>query len=514
MAAPPAPARLALGARLLDRVERLGNALPHPAALFAALAVLVVALSAVAARLDLSVAHPSTGAAIRPVNLLSLEGLHRILNEAVRNFTSFAPLGVVLVAMLGIGVAEHAGFIRTALRALVLAAPRRLLTAMVVFAGILSHAASDVGYVVVVPLAGLLFLSAGRHPLVGLAAAFAGVSGGFSANLILGPTDALLAGITQEAAHIVSPGYDVTPAANWYFMAASAVLLTVVGTLVTEKLVAPRLGEYRGPAVAEPVEALTRDERRGLRLAAMGMAAFVLLLAWGIVPEGGWLRNLNTGGVLDSPLLTGVVSLIFAGGLLVGLAYGLGARTIRSDADAVAGMQKAMEAMGGYLVLSFFAAQFVALFSWTNLGLIVAVNGADGLRALGLQDQKVLLFLAFVTLSAVLDLLIGSASAKWVLMAPVFVPMLMLLGYSPELTQAAYRIGDSVANIVTPLMSYFVVIVSFVQRYEPRAGIGTVVALMLPYSIAFYLAWVGLLVVWMGFGWPLGPGAPLFVPVR
>ena len=329
--------------------------------------------------------------------------------------------------MLGIGVAEHAGFIRTALRALVLAAPRRLLTAMVVFAGILSHAASDVGYVVVVPLAGLLFLSAGRHPLVGLAAAFAGVSGGFSANLILGPTDALLAGITQEAAHIVSPSYDVTPAANWYFMAASAVLLTVAGTLVTERLVAPRLGEYRGPAVAEPVEALTRDERRGLRFAAKGIAAFVLLLAWGIVPEGGWLRNLKTGGALDSPLLTGVVSFIFAGGLLVGLAYGLGA-----------------------------------------------------------------------TLSAVLDLLIGSASAKWVLMAPVFVPMLMLLGYSPELTQAAYRIGDSVANVVTPLMSYFVVIVSFVQRYEPRAGIGT----------------VGLLVVWMGFGWPLGPGAPLFVPVR
>jgi aminobenzoyl-glutamate transport protein len=319
MAAPPAPARAAIGARLLDRVERLGNALPHPAVLFAALAVLVVVLSAVAARLDLSVAHPSTGAAIRPVNLLSPEGLHRILNEAVRNFTSFAPLGVVLVAMLGIGVAEHAGFIRTALRALVLAAPPRLLTAMVVFAGILSHAASDVGYVVVVPLAGLLFLSCGRHPLVGLAAAFAGVSGGFSANLILGPTDALLAGITQEAAHIVSPGYDVTPAANWYFMAASAVLLTVVGTLVTERLVAPRLGEYRGPAVAEPVEALTRDERRGLRLALVGFAAFALLLAWGIVPEGGWLRNLKTGGVLDSPLLTGVVSFIFAGGLLVGL---------------------------------------------------------------------------------------------------------------------------------------------------------------------------------------------------
>jgi aminobenzoyl-glutamate transport protein len=372
--------------------------------------------------------------------------------------------------------------------------------------------ASDVGYVVVVPLAGLLFLSAGRHPLVGLAAAFAGVSGGFSANLVIGPTDALLAGITQEAAHIVAPGYVVTPAANWYFMASSALLLTLVGTLVTERFVAPRLGEYRGPAVAEPVAPLDRDERRGLRFAVMALGAFLAVVAAGVVPQGGLLRSLKSGGILDSPLLTGVVAFIFAGGLLVGLAYGIGARTIRSDRDVVAGMTKAMEAMGGYLVLAFFAAQFVALFNWTNLGLILAVNGAEALRSLGLQDQKSLLFLAFVTLTALLNLVIGSASAKWVLMSPVFVPMLMLLGYSPELTQAAYRIGDSVANVLTPLMSYFVVIVSFVQRYEPKAGIGTVIALMLPYSIAFYLGWVALLVAWMAFGWPLGPGAPLFVP--
>jgi aminobenzoyl-glutamate transport protein len=295
-------------------------------------------------------------------------------------------------------------------------------------------------------------------------------------------------------------------------MAASAVLLTVVGTLVTEKLVAPRLGEYRGPAVAEPVEALTRDERRGLRLAATGVAAFVLLLAWGVVPEGGWLRNLKTGGVLDSPLLTGVVSFIFAGGLLVGLSYGLGARTIRSEADAVAGMQKAMEAMGGYLVLSFFAAQFVALFSWTNLGLIVTVNGADGLRAMGLQDQKVLLFLAFVTLSAVLDLLIGSASAKWVLMAPVFVPMLMLLGYTPELTQAAYRVGDSVTNVISPTMSYFALILATVQRYDPKAGLGTLIATMLPYTLVLLVSWSLLLVAWIALGLPVGPGAGLRLP--
>jgi aminobenzoyl-glutamate transport protein len=309
-APPPVPG---FAQRLLDRIERVGNALPHPAVLFALLTGLVVLLSAITSRLDLSVAHPGTGAAIRPVNLLSVEGLHRVLDEAVRNFTSFAPLGVVLVAMLGIGVAEHAGFVRTVLRALVLAAPRQLLTAMVFLAGILSHVASDVGYVVVVPLAGLLFLSAGRHPLVGLAAAFAGVSGGFSANLVIGPTDALLAGITQEAAHIVAPGYVVTPAANWYFMASSALLLTLVGTLVTERFVAPRLGEYRGPAVAEPVAPLDRDERRGLRFAVMALGAFLAVVAAGVVPQGGLLRSLKSGGILDSPLLTGVVAFIFAG---------------------------------------------------------------------------------------------------------------------------------------------------------------------------------------------------------
>ena len=505
------PGKAPLLQRWLGRIERLGNALPHPVALFALLALAVVVLSDVAVRAGLAVPHPTTGETVRPVSLLTIEGLHRMITELVRNFTGFAPLGVVLVALLGIGVAEHSGFIRTMLRLIVLAAPRRLLTLLVVFAGILSHAASDIGYVVVIPLAGMLFLAAGRHPLAGIAAAFAGVSGGFSANILIGPTDALLAGITQEAARLVDAGYVVTPAANYYFMAASAVLLTILGTVLTERLVAPRLGSYHGQAQPEAVEPLTRDEGRGLVSASLALAVFAGVILAGILPSGGFLRNVRTGGVLDSPLLMGVIAFIFVGGLLAGLAYGAGARTFRSTSDVVAAMTKSMETMGSYLVLAFFAAQFVAYFAWTNLGLIVAVEGAATLTSLGLEDQKVLLFLGFVTLAVLLDLVIGSASAKWVLMAPVFVPMLMLLGYSPELTQAAYRIGDSVANIITPLMSYFVIIVTFVQKYEPKAGIGTVIALMLPYTVAFYLGWAGLLVLWMLLGWPMGPGAPLFV---
>lgn len=498
----------ALG-KTLERIEKLGNALPNPATLFAILAVAIVFLSGLLAAAGLSAKHPTTGQDIQAVSLLNVAGLHRILNETVKNFTGFAPLGVVLVAIMGIGVAEGSGLIKTALRLLVLSAPKRMLTLIVVLAGILSHVASDVGYVVVVPLAGMLFLAAGRHPLAGLAAGFAGVSGGFSANLLLGPTDVLLGGITQEAARLLNPKYTVTPVANYYFMATSAVVLTAVASVLTEKLTVPRLGDYKGGAAAETIEKLSAGERSGLTRAGWVLAALGLFVAVGLAPGGGYLRATQGHPLLASPVLHGIVALIFIGGLLAGTVYGQGAGTVKNDGDVIKSMNKSMETMASYLVLAFFAAQFVAYFSWTNLGLITAVQGADTLKSMGLQEHSTLLFFAFVVLSVALDLLIGSASAKWVLMAPVFVPMYMLLGYSPELTQAAYRIGDSVANIISPLMSYFVIIVAFVQKYEPKAGMGTVIALMLPYTVAFFIAWVGLLLLWMALGLPLGPGAPL-----
>jgi aminobenzoyl-glutamate transport protein len=501
--------------RSLTVIERVGNALPHPGTLFALMALLVVVVSGITAQFDLVVTHPGTGEEIRPVNLMSIAGLHRILTSMVTNFTGFAPLGTVLVAMLGIGIAEGSGLIGSALRLMVISAPKRLLTFVLVFAGVLSNTASEIGYVLLVPLAASIFLAAGRHPLAGLAAAFAGVSGGYSANLLLGTVDPLLAGLSEEAARIISPEYIVNPAANYYFMFASTFFIAIAGTWVTEKIVVPRLGEYTGDEKPDELRGLTTEESRGLRWALFATIAVTLLLLWsalpvGMVPGAGWLRDPVTGDLLRSPFMSSIVAMIFIVGAATGLAYGLAAGTYRSDSQVMKGMGKAMETLGLYMVLVFFAAQFVAYFNWTNLGLIVAVKGADALRASGLGPVP--LMLSFILVAAFINLFMGSASAKWAIMAPVFVPMFMLLGYSPELTQTAYRIGDSTTNIISPMMTYFALIVAFVARYDPKAGIGTVIATMLPYSVAFMIVWMVLLVVWMLLGLPVGPGAPMFLP--
>ena len=494
----------------LGAVERAGNALPHPATIFAILALLTIAASGLAAAAGLETVHPGTGETVRPVNLLTIAGLHRILTEMVVNFTGFAPLGTVLVAMLGIGVMEASGLIGAALRLLVLSAPQRLLTFVVVLAGVLSNTASEIGYVLLVPLGGVIFLGAGRHPIAGLAAAFAGVSGGYSANLLLGTVDPLLAGLSEEAARIVDDGYRVNPAANYYFMVASTFVVAAAGTWVTERIVAPRLGPYdRGGEARGGLQRLGAAERRGLRFAAAAAAACGALLLWGAVPADGFLRNPETGSLLRSPLLSGIVAFLFAGGTAVGVAYGAGAGTFRNDTDVMNGMGKTLGALGTYLVLVFFAAQFVAYFNWSNLGLIVAVEGADALRASGLGGIS--LMLAFVLLSSFINLVMGSASAKWAVMAPVFVPMFMLLGYTPELSQVAYRIGDSTSNVIAPMMAYFALVVAFFERYDRRAGIGTVVATMLPYTVVFLVVWSLLLMVWMLLGLPLGPGAGLYL---
>ncbi|MEE4294251.1 MAG: AbgT family transporter, partial [Xanthomonadales bacterium] len=491
----PAPVgKRRLTDRFLDVVERVGNALPDPTTLFALSALAVIILSGIAAQFDLSVAHPTTGEIIHPVSLLSVEGLHRILTELVTNFTSFAPLGTVLVALIGIGVAEVSGLIGAVMRLLVLNSPRKLLTPVVVFCGVLSNAASEVGYVLLVPLAALIFKAAGRHPILGLAAAFAGVSGGYSANFVLGTIDPLLAGLSQEAAHIIDPAYTVSPAANYYFMFVSTFLITALGWWVTEKLVAPRLAdtpiaedgdEQSAAEEQDAVKPLAAEEKRGLKFATVAFIFMTGLVLWGLLPADGFLRDAETGGVLHSPFLKGIVAIIFFYGVGLGVAYGIGAGTVRSDRDVIRGMSDQMSTLGGYMVLVFFAAQFVAFFNWTNLGLIFAVEGAQVLKSAGLH--QVPLLLSFILLSAIINLVMGSASAKWALMAPVFIPMFMLLGYPPELIQIAYRVGDSVTNVISPMMSYFALIIAFVQRYVSKAGIGTLVSLMLPYSITFLI---------------------------
>ena len=495
--------------RALDLVERWGNRLPHPFSLFVLFSFGVLVLSWIASSLELSAIHPATGKKIAAVNLLDRQGFQNIITKAVSNFTGFAPLGTVLVAMIGVGVAERSGLFAAALKALVAGVPSWLLTSALVFAGVNASLAVDAGYVILIPLGAVLFAGIGRHPIVGLAAAFAGVSGGFSANIFLTALDPLLAGLTQEAARLYDPNYTVAVTANYYFMIASTFLLTIIGTWVTVKIVEPRLGVYGGSG-QKSLEKLRPEEKRGLATAGLTIALELLLLLLFISPANGLLRDAK-GGL--EPLFQGMVTLMAIGFLLPGLAYGSAAGTIKSDRDSGKMLEETMGTMGSYIALAFAASQFVAYFGWSNLGLILAINGANLLKASGLSGVSLIILFIFVC--ALIDLFLASASAKWAVIGPVFVPMLMIMGYSPEVTQAAYRIGDSFTNIVTPLMPYMPLVIAFAQKYEPKMGLGTLLAMMLPYSIAFAISWTLLLAVWLLLGIPLGPGASLaYPPVR
>jgi aminobenzoyl-glutamate transport protein len=509
--------------RFLRVVEWLGNALPHPVTLFAMFALSVVLLSGALGAIGLAVDDPRPeGAAgraadgmIRVISLMNADGLRRIVLNLVTNFTSFVPLGTVLVAMLGVGVAERSGLLTAVIRAMVLKAKPSTVTVTIVFAGVISNTASEMGYVVLVPLAAMVFYSMGRHPLAGLAAAFAGVSGGYSANLLLGTVDPLLAGITQEAARLIEPGYLVDASANWFFMIGSTFLVVLVGSWVSLKVVEPALGAY-DPAQARfdaddehRLDALSPLEKRALVTAGIAALLMAGLIALMVVPDGAVLRNPETGEIANSPFLRGIVALIFIFFLVPGIAYGAVVGTIRSDRDVIDAMAGAMSTLGLYMVLVFFAAQFVAFFSWTNLGAVTAVTGATFLTSIGLTGPLVFVF--FILICCWVNLMLGSASAQWAVTAPIFVPMLMLIGYSPEVIQAAYRIGDSTTNIITPMMSYFGLIMAFAARYVPKAGIGTLISMMLPYSVALLVCWTGFFFIWVFLlGLPVGPASPTY----
>ena len=498
--------RVGILQRMLNWTERAGNALPHPATLFALFALSVLVFSAIGYALGWEVIHPGTKEIVKPINLLSHDGIHRVLLEMVDNFTGFAPLGIVLVAMLGIGIMEQSGLINSIIRMMVLNSPKRLLTFVIVFSGILSNVASDVGYVLLIPLAGVIFIAVGRHPIAGMAAAFAGVSGGFSANLVLGTVDPLLAGLSQEAARILDPSYSVNPTANYYFMVASTFVIAFAGTFVTEKIVEPRLGKYEGEVSEKEssLDKLSRIERKGLLMAMFTLLAVLIITLIGIIPENGFFRG-SDGGILSSPLIRGVVAMLFITASAMGLAYGITTGAFKNDADVMKGMANSMKTLATYIVLVFFAAQFVAYFKWSNLGIILAVKGANLLMSadIGLIPLMIL----FILLAASINMLMGSASAKWAILAPIFIPMFMIMGYSPELSQVVYRIGDSVTNVISPMMSFFALIIAFVHKYDPKAGIGTIIAAMVPYSMVFLILWVLLLVLWLLLGIPLGPDA-------
>ncbi|WP_302574086.1 AbgT family transporter [uncultured Acidaminococcus sp.] len=499
----------------LRGVEIIGNKLPHPAILFFILSLIVVVISHFAASQGLTVTYFDARAKAevtkKAVSLLNAEGLRYMFDSATKNYTGFAPLGTVLVAMLGVGVAEWSGLFNTSLKKLLMNANPKFLTPIVVFAGVMSNIASDAGYVIVVPIGAMIFAMAGRHPLAGMAAAFAGVSGGFSANLLIGTTDPLLTGITNQA--LIAAGIDMVldPTCNWYFLAASTVLLTIVGTFVTDKIVEKNLGTYTGIYKSDN-QPITPLENKALNWATLALLVYVALMAVLMFPENAVFRTLEkaTGEyTLKAFMHNGLIPAILLLFLVPGLVYGKIVGKINTSHDLVAAMTAAMKSLSGYMVLAFFASQFIAYFGKTNLGLIVSFKGADALEAAGLTGLP--LIILFIFLSAFLNLFMGSASAKWAIMAPIFVPMMYRLGLSPALTQVAYRIGDSSTNIITPLMSYFAMIVVFMQKYKEDAGLGTLISMMLPYSITFLITWSLLMGVWILLGLPVGPGAGLFL---
>lgn len=519
-----APAQSGMFNKFLATVEWLGNLLPHPITLFASLAIFIVILSGILGYFDVSVMDPRPEGAkgreadgiIEVISLLNADGLRQIVTNLVTNFTGFAPLGTVLVALLGVSLAEHSGLLSTIMRSMVMNASPRMVTIVIVFAGVISNTASELGYVVMIPLAAMIFHSLGRHPLAGLAAAFAGVSAGYSANLFIGTVDPLLAGFTETSAHIIDPDYTVSAEVNWFFMIASTFLVAAMGAFVTEKIVEPRLGKYNPNDATidlgkQEIEKPTALEIKAMKWAGVTFLGLLCLLALTVVPENGVLRDPETGLIKGSPFLKGIVVYIFITFAIPGFVYGKVAGTMKNDRDVIDAMAKSMSSMGLYIVLVFFAAQFVAFFKWTNLGTVLAVKGAAFLQATGFDGPEV--FVLFILMCGVVNLSLGSASAQWAITAPIFVPMLMLVGYSPEVIQAAYRIGDSVTNVITPMMSYFGLILAIGVRYKKDLGIGTLIATMLPYSMVFVVGWTLLFYIWVfALGLPVGPGAPTYYP--
>ncbi|HET6243297.1 MAG: AbgT family transporter [Bacteroidetes bacterium] len=494
-------------ARFLDIIEKAGNKLPDPAILFLILMLLVWFLSAIMAPIAFSEIDPRTGVSVRIINLLTGPSLANFLANMVGTFTGFAPLGIVLVAMLGVGVAEHSGFINAGLKSMLGVTPKKLLTPMLILVAIISHTATDAGYVLVIPLGGVIFYAAGRHPLAGIAAAFAGVSGGFSANFIPSGIDPLLQGFTQSAARIIDPVIELNPLNNWFFTGLSCILIVGLGWYLTDKVVEPRL--LKNSPVDDSIDdepqmnELSSKEKKAFWVATWTMLIGLLILFFWVWPNDSAMRSPD-GQVASfaAPLMRSIVPIIFIVFLLPGVIYGFLAGIYKKSGDVIQSMSKAMSGMSYYIVMAFFCALFIDAFSKSNIGALLALKGASFLQSMAFPAEVTIVGIVFLT--AAVNLLVGSASAKWALISPVMVPMLMQLNISPDLTQAAYRVGDSASNIVTPLMPYFPLVVIFCQRYVKKTGIGTLVAMMIPYSIVFLLSWTAFLLIFWKLGIPLG----------
>ncbi len=538
-----APQHTFLG-RMLDTIERVGNKVPHPAIIFIILIAGVIVLSQLLFWAGVSVTYevvepaPITaevgyppGSAVQvpqvPADedhqgddlkvqtettavkgLLTADGIRFMVTSPVANFNNFGVVGIILVAMLGVGLAEEAGLIGALIRLLVRASPRRLITFIIVLIGILSSVATDAGYLVLIPLAAAAFHSMGRHPLAGLAAGFAGVGAAFGVNLLIAPIDGIMTEVANESIALVDPSRTIDVTANYFFAVVSTFFLAIIITIMTEKVIEPRLGAYGGDAVAEPTDIVPDEERRGLKYALWGFLATLAVVLLITLPPGAPLRNEETGAIFgDSPFMTGIlviISLLFG---VAGYAYGKGAGTITGSVQAINAVVKTYSGLAGLIFLLLIIAQFIAFFNYTNIATVLAVNLADALEAAGLGPVPLLV--GFVLVTALLDIIIPGVIPKWAIFAPIFIPLFLRLDIAPQLVLAAYRVGDSPFNVITPLMAYFAVIVVFAQRYDKQAGVGTIVSLMIPYSIVILLAWTVFLVVWFLIGIPLGPGAPV-----
>lgn len=500
--------------RALDKVERVGNKLPDPAIIFLVCLFIVWGLSALLSNFTFSAIDPRSGEAVVVNNLLTGDAMADFLSRMVKTFTGFAPLGVVLVAMLGVGVAEHSGFISAGLKRMLDSTPKTLLTPMVVLVAIVSHTATDAGYVLVIPLAGVIFYAMGRHPIAGIAAAFAGVSGGFCANFIPSAIDPMLQSFTQSAAQIIDPDIQVNPLNNWFFNSASTLLIVSISWYLTDKVIEPRLKgvEVDGdPADIPRFDELNEKQSKALRVSSWVMLAGIVALVLILIPETSPMRAPD--GQLASfsaPVMQSIVPLIFLLFLLPGVVYGFMSGTYKNTKDMIDSMTKAMQGMSYYIVMAFFCALFIDAFVKSNLGALLAIEGAQMLKALALPSMVTIVGIIFLT--AFVNLFMGSSSAKWALLGPILVPMLMQLNISPDLTQAAYRMGDSSSNIITPLMPYFPLVVVYCQRYVKSTGIGTLLSMMLPYSITILLLWTVFLLVYWGLGIPLGLQASYVYP--
>ena len=499
--------------KFLDVVEKVGNKLPHPFILFVYLALTVIALSWFISLFNVAVVHPGTGEEVAVKNMISKDGLLHILSTMLSNFTGFAPLGLVLVMMFGIGLAQKVGLIETFMKKTIMNAPARFVTVAIIGTGIIGNLASDAAFVIIPPLAAMVFYALGRHPLAGMAAGFAGVGAGFTANIIIAGTDALLSGISTEVAKTVDGTITVTPVDNWFFMIASVAMLVGVGTWLTEKVIEPRLGKYNNKYAEagfadQKMEEVTPLETKALRNAGITALVYILLIATLIVPSSGILRGVD-GAIVPSPFLSNIIPIILFFFISIGVAYGRTVGVIKSTKDVPEFMTKAMADMSGYIVLIFAAAQFISYFNWSNLGILVAVKGAEFLEGMNMTGMGVIV--GFIVLTAILNLFIFSGSAQWALMAPIFIPMFMLLEYNPALVQLAYRIGDSSTNIITPMNPYVPMVLAFMKRYDSRAGFGTLFSIMLPYALVFLAFWIVMFVIWTFFGLPIGPGVDFYL---